>query len=64
MSSAYVSFLLLLPSLMIICVALSRESSYTELLFATVYKNESVEINIILIEEKKDEKIIALINES
>ena len=64
MSSAYVSFLLQLPSLMIICVALSRESSYTELLLATVYKNESVEINIILIEEKKDEKIIALINES
>ena len=64
MSSAYVSFLSQLPSLMIICVALSRESSYTELLLATVYKNESVEINIILIEEKKDEKIIALINES
>ena len=37
----------------IICVTLSGESSYTELLLATVYKNEWVEINIFFQLKKK-----------
>ena len=49
----YVSFVSQLPSLTIICVTLSVESSYTELLLATVYKNEWVEINIFFQLKKK-----------
>ena len=52
-SSSYVSFVSQLPSLTIICVTLSGESSNTELLLATVYKNEWVEINIFLNWRKK-----------
>ena len=52
-SSSYVSFVSQLPSLTIICVTLSGESSYTELLLATVYKNEWVEINIFFNWRKK-----------
>ena len=37
----------------IICVTLSGESSYTELLLATVYKNEWVEINVFFKLKKK-----------
>ena len=39
-SSSYVSFVLQLPSFTIICVTLSGELSYTEIMLATVYKNE------------------------
>ena len=39
-SSSYVSFVSQLPLLTIICVTLSGESSYNELMLATVYKNK------------------------
>ena len=52
-SSSYVSFVSQLPLLRIICVTLSGESSYNELMLATVYKNEWVEINIYFFNWRK-----------